>query len=330
MSELEGRPVLVTGAGGFIGGHLTAALVRAGARVRAFVRYNSRNDRGTLDWFDSEILAGLEVMLGDLRDVESVDRAMKGTELVFHLGAQIAIPYSCVNPRDFFETNVLGSLNVAQTALARDIKHVIHASTSEVYGSAQTVPITEQHPLEAQSPYAASKIGADKLMDSYHRTYGLPATVVRPFNTYGPHQSARAIIPTVISQALASDTVRLGSLEPRRDLTYVSDTVAGFMAAATHPATIGRTIQLGTGVEVSVGEIVDSVGEILGKRLTAQHDLRRVRPATSDVQRLISNPALAAELIGWRPQVSFRVGLSGTMQWVAANADRYRITEYVV
>jgi dTDP-glucose 4,6-dehydratase len=322
--------VLVTGAGGFIGGHLTAALVRAGANVRAFLRYNSRNDRGTLDWFGPEISTAVEAILGDLRDVESVNRAVRGTELVFHLGAQIAIPYSYVNPRDFFETNVLGSLNVAQAALEHHAEHVIHVSTSEVYGSAQTIPITEDHPLEAQSPYSASKIGADKLMDSFHRSYGLPATILRPFNTYGPHQSARAIIPTIISHALTSDSVRLGSLEPRRDLTFVTDTVAGFVAAASTAVTVGRSIQLGTGEDVSVGEIVELVAEILGKQLEVQREEKRVRPPNSEVERLLSDPQLARELIGWEPKVTLRDGLARTIEWIESNTHRYPLDEYVI
>lgn len=327
---MQGRFALVTGAGGFIGGHLTAALVRGGARVRAFVRYNSRNDRGTLDWFEPEVSENVEVVLGDLRDVESVARAVHGTELVFHLGAQIAIPYSYVNPRDFFETNVLGSLNVAQSALDASVEHVVHVSTSEVYGTAQTVPITEQHPLEAQSPYSASKLGADKLIDSYHRSFDLPATVIRPFNTYGPHQSARAIIPTIIAQALASERLRLGSLDPRRDLTFVTDTAAAMIAAATTPATVGRTVQLGTGSDVSVGEIVELVGELLGKELRVERDDQRVRPPKSEVGRLISDPSLARELMDWSASVQLRDGLAQTIDYMAANAGRYRVDHYVI
>jgi NAD dependent epimerase/dehydratase len=330
MNAMDGRSVLVTGAGGFIGGHLTAALVRGGARVRAFLRYNSRNDRGTLTWFGSEIGHEVEAVLGDLRDVESVARAVTGNEIVFHLGAQIAIPYSYVNPRDFFETNVLGSFNVAQAALDADTEHLVHVSTSEVYGTAQSVPITEDHPLSAQSPYAASKIGADKLMDSYHHSYGLPATIVRPFNTYGPHQSARAIIPTIITQALASSTLRLGSLDPRRDLTYVTDTVAGMIAAASERSTIGETIQLGSGRDVSIGDLVGLVAELLGKELQVQREEQRVRPPNSEVQRLISSPALAKRLMGWQTEVTLRDGLGATIEWLSSNVDRYRIDEYVV
>src|SRR5215207_4585639 len=263
METLQGRPVLVTGAGGFIGGHLVERLVREGAAVRALARYNSRNERGTLDWLEPDIVAEVDVVLGELRDIESVSAAVAGTEIVLHLGAQIAIPYSYVNPRDFFEVNVLGSLNVAQAALRAGVGRVVHTSTSEIYGSAQTVPIVETHPLEPGSPYAASKLGADKLMDSWHRSFDLPVTVLRPFNTYGPRQSARAVIPTIISQALAGSTLRLGSLHPRRDLTYVEDTVAGFVAAATAPEAVGRTVQLGTDHDVSVGDLVDMVGEVL-------------------------------------------------------------------
>jgi NAD dependent epimerase/dehydratase len=290
MTTLEGRSVVVTGAGGFIGGHVVERLVRDGARVRAMCRYNSRNERGTLDWLEPNVLAEVEVVLGELRDVESVAAAIEGSEVVLHLGAQIAIPYSYVNPRDFLEVNVLGTLNVAQAALRHGVQRIVHTSTSEVYGTAQSVPITEVHPLEPQSPYAASKVGADKLMDSYHRSFDLPVCVLRPFNTYGPRQSARAIIPTIISQALAGSTLRLGSLHPRRDLTYVEDTAAAFVAAATSEGAVGRTIQLGTNHDVSVGDLVDMVAEVLGRELTVETDPARVRPDKSEVERLISGP----------------------------------------
>jgi NAD dependent epimerase/dehydratase len=328
--SFAGRPVLVTGAGGFIGGHLVERLVREGARVRAFLRYNSRNERGTLDWLEPGVAAEAEAVLGDLRDIESVQRAADGIEVVLHLGAQIAIPYSFVNPRDFFETNVLGTLNVAQAALRAGARRVVHTSTSEVYGSARAIPITEQHPLEPQSPYAASKVAADKLMDAWHRSYELPVTILRPFNTYGPHQSARAVIPTIISQALTERPLRLGSLEPRRDLTFVTDTVAGFLAAAEAPAAIGRTLQLGTGQDVSIAEIVTLVGELLGRPLPVEHDAGRVRPAASEVERLISDPGLATELTGWRPEVDLRDGLARTIAWVEANSARYRTDHYVI
>jgi NAD dependent epimerase/dehydratase len=327
---MHGTQVLVTGAGGFIGGHLVELLVREGASVRALCRYNSRNERGTLDWIDEAVLSDVDVMLGELRDVESVERAVEGTEVVFHLAAQIAIPYSYVNARDHFETNVLGSLNVAQAALRHGVRRVVHTSTSEVYGTAQTVPITEDHPLEAQSPYSASKIGADKLMDSFHRSHDLPVTVLRPFNTFGPRQSARAVIPTIITQALAGDVLRLGSTDPKRDLTYVEDTAAGFVAAARSDAAIGRTVQLGTGVAISIGELVERVGAILGKELTVETDEARVRPPQSEVQLLLSDPSLARELLGWEPTIGIDEGLSRTIAWIEANASRYRLGDYVI
>jgi NAD dependent epimerase/dehydratase len=328
MISLQGKRVLVTGAGGFIASHLCELLVESEATVRGLVRYNSRNDPGMLNYIDPAVHSEIEVIAGDLRDGESVDRAVEGSEIVLHLGAQIAIPYSYVNPRDFFETNVLGTLNVAQASLNHSVDRLVHVSTSEVYGSAQTVPISESHPLEAQSPYAASKIAADKLIDSFHRSFELPATIVRPFNTYGPRQSARAVIPTIVSQALGADRVRLGSLHPRRDLTYAADTAAAFIAATDERA-IGETIQLGTGTDVSIGEIVDLVGDILGRSLEVETDSQRVRPAASEVERLISTPARAAELIGWQPSVELRQGLTQTIEWIEANLGFYSVDEYV-
>ena len=322
--------MLVTGAGGFIGAHLASKLVSSGARVRGLVRYNSRNERGALDWLEPDVASEIEVVSGELRDVESVARAVHGAEVVFHLGAQIAIPYSYVNPRDFLEVNALGSLNVAQAALSAGVERVVHTSTSEVYGSAQTVPITEDHPLEPQSPYAASKVAADKLMDAFHRSFDLPVTIVRPFNTYGPFQSARAIIPTVVSQALAGGPVRLGSLHPRRDLTFVEDTAAGFIAAARASGVVGRTMQLGTGHDVSVGDLVEQVGELTGTPLVVEQEAERVRPEKSEVERLVSSPEIARELTGWEPTVPLREGLARTIEWIERNLDRYRVDQYVI
>lgn len=330
MMTLAGRSVLVTGAGGFIGGHLVERLVRDGARVRAMCRYNSRNDRGTLDWLDSAVTAEVDVVLGDLRDIESVERAVKGCDVVLHLGAQIAIPYSYVNPRDFVEVNALGTLNVAQSALRHGVERVVHASTSEVYGTAQSVPISEDHPLEPQSPYAASKVAADKLMDSFRRSFDLPVCVLRPFNTYGPRQSARAVIPTIIGQALSGSTLRLGSLHPRRDLVFVEDTAAGFVAAATSEAALGRTVQLGTDHDVSVGDLVEAVGDILGRKLIVETDPARVRPPLSEVERLRASPALARKLLGWEPRVDLRDGLTRTIAWIEANIRQYRVDHYVI
>ena len=330
MTTLAGRHILVTGAGGFIGGHLVERLVRDGARVRAMCRYNSRNDRGTLDWLDAEVTAEVEVVLGELRDIESVAAAVDGAEVVLHLGAQIAIPYSYVNPRDFVEVNVLGTLNVAHAALRQGVARIVHTSTSEVYGTAQSVPITEAHPLEPQSPYAASKVAADKLMDSYRRSFDLPVTVLRPFNTYGPRQSARAIIPTIIGQALTGSTLRLGSLHPRRDLTFVEDTTAAFVAAAISEAAIGRTVNIGTDHDVSVGDLVEMVSDVLGRELTVETDPARLRPPNSEVERLRASPALAGELLGWAPRVELREGLARTIAWIERNVGHYRVDDYVI
>lgn len=326
---MSAETALVTGAGGFIGGHLATNLVGAGHHVRAFVRYNSRNDRGTLEWHDQPTVRELEVIFGDLRDTESVAAAVAGVDVVYHLGAQIAIPYSYVNARDFFETNVLGTLNVAEAALRVGVRRVVQVSSSEVYGTAQVVPMTEDHPLHAQSPYAASKIGADMLIESFARSHQLPMTIVRPFNTYGPHQSARAVIPTIITQALTGSAIRLGGLDARRDLTFVSDTVAGFVCAAASHAAIGRTVQLGTGADASVGEIVELVGELLGRPLDIELDDVRVRPQHSEVKRLLSDPQLADQLIGWRSAVDLRAGLTETIDWIRSNSERYRTGEYV-
>jgi NAD dependent epimerase/dehydratase len=330
MTTVADSTVLVTGAGGFIGSHLVERLVREGARVRALVRYNSRSDWGALAWVSRDVTDDVDVLLGDVRDVESVARAVRGMEYVCHLAAQIAIPYSYLNPRDFFATNVLGSLNFAQAALDAGVKHFVHTSTSEVYGSAQFVPITEDHPLHPQSPYAASKVGADALMESYHRSYGLPVTVLRPFNTFGPRQSGRAVIPTIISQALEGDTVRLGSLTPRRDLTYVADTVEGYINALSAPDSIGRTLHLGTGVDVSVAEIVEIIADIVGHELRVEQDPDRVRPDNSEVTRLLSDPHRAREVIGWTAQVDIREGLRRTVAYVADHAERYRAEQYII
>jgi dTDP-glucose 4,6-dehydratase len=252
-----------------------------------------------------------------------------GSDIVFHLAAQVAIPYSFLNPRDCVMTNVIGSLNVAQACLGAEVERLVHTSSSEVYGSAQQTPIREDHPLAPQSPYAASKLAADKLMESYHLSFGLPVAIVRPFNTYGPHQSARAIVPTIVVQALEGGALRLGALDPRRDLTYVEDTCRGLLAAAQAPAALGRTVQLGTGVDVSIGELVDRVGRLLGRELVVEIDPQRMRPVRSEVTRLVSGPELARELLGWTPAVGLDEGLQRTIDWLAGHRHRYRAAEYM-
>lgn len=321
--------VLVTGAAGFIGSHLTERLVRDGHDVRALVRYNGRDDRGHLDRLDAGVQAAIEVHRGDLKDPEAVRKAVEGRARVFHLGALIAIPYSYQNPYDVVQTNVLGTAHVLDACRAsRTIERVVLTSTSEVYGTAQYVPIDEAHPLRGQSPYAATKIGADALGESYHRAFGLPVTILRPFNTFGPRQSARAIIPTIISQALSRPVVRLGSLEPRRDLTYVKDTVSGFVSIAGCDAALGRVVNIGRGDDVSIGELVERIAARLGRPLRVETDAARVRPTSSEVGRLLSGTALARELWGWTPQYSLDQALDETIAWVRDHLDLFRVDTY--
>lgn len=322
--KLSNVTVLVTGAGGFIGSYLCELCLEEGARVRAFVRYNSRNDWGMLRELDKRKLGQIEVTAADLRDPEAVRKAVRGCDVVFHLGALIGIPYSYDNPADVVSTNVLGTLHVLQAGRECGVKRVIQTSTSEVYGTAKYVPMDEDHHLAPQSPYAASKIGSDMLAWSYYRTYGLPVTILRPFNTYGPRQSPRAVIPAIIIQALRSTSVRLGSLEPRRDLTFVTDTARGFVAAAVSPGAVGQVVQLGSQSETSVAEIVELVGRILKKRLRVCQEPQRIRPATSEVERLFASNRRAAELLGWRPEISLGQGLEKTIRWFENRSAFYK------
>ncbi len=324
-----GKTVLVTGAGGFIGSHLTELLVRQGHSVRALVRYNGRDDRGNLADLPSDIQAEIDVERGDLKDPLAVRRAVEGREWVFHLGALIAIPYSYQNPYDFVQTNVLGTAHVLDACRAASVlERLVLTSTSEVYGTAQTVPITEKHPLSGQSPYSATKIAADALGESYYRAFGLPVTVLRPFNTFGPRQSARAIIPTIITQALSRPTVKLGRLDPRRDLTYVKDTAFGVTAIASCESALGRVVNIGRGEDVSIGELVDLIGCRLGRTLTVETDSKRIRPAASEVERLIAGTSLAQSLWGWKPEFSLERGLDETIAWIRDHLDRFRVDSY--
>jgi NAD dependent epimerase/dehydratase len=316
--DWSGRRVLVTGAGGFIGSHLAERLVGLGADVRAFFRYTSTGSLGWIEQTEAGIRSAIDPILGDLRDADAVQHAVRGTDLVFHLGALIGIPYSYANPRETYETNVTGTFNVITACRDHDVSLVVHTSTSETYGTAVYVPIDEQHQLQAQSPYSATKIAADKLAESFHHSYGLPVTTVRPFNTFGPRQSPRAVIPTIVSQALSGTTVALGHLDPTRDFTYVSDTVEGFVRAAVTGA-VGQTFNLGSGQEISIGGLVELVGETLGKQLHVEHDLRRDRPEASEVNRLVADNTRAREVLGWAPTVSLRDGLRRTVEWIGAS-----------
>lgn len=322
---------LVTGAGGFIGSHLVEQLVVRGYRVRAFVRYNSRSDRGYLDELEPQIAPEVEIVAGDIKDPEAVTKAVEGCEAVFHLGALIAIPYSYVHPIDVVQTNVVGTANVLSACRrSATLRRLVHTSTSEVYGTARYVPIDEQHPLQGQSPYSASKIGADMLAASYHLSFGLPVVTVRPFNTYGPRQSLRAVVPTIISQALAGGPVRLGALTPRRDLTFVTDTVEGFLRAASAPAAVGETINLGTGEDISIGDLVQWILKLVGKKLDVVVDESRLRPEASEVMRLQSSNQKAKAVLGWSPVVSLESGLRRTIEWMSARREQYRSAVYHV
>jgi len=327
--NIANTAVLVTGAGGFIGSHLAEELVRQGAKVRCFVRYNSRNDPGLLKMLPYEVRERLEIVRADLTSIEAVRQAVAGTEIVFHLGAIISIPYSYAHPREVLASNVEGTLNVLLAARDAGVGRVVHTSTSEVYGSAVYVPIDEKHPLCAQSPYSASKIAADKLAESFGRSYGLGVVTVRPFNTYGPRQSDRAVIPTIIAQALTGDKVYLGTTHTRRDLTYVTDTVAGFIAAARAEKVEGETINLGSGQDISIGDLGYRIINLVRRDVELVFDATRIRPPASEVQQLLSDNSKAAELLGWEPQVGLDEGLQLTIDWISNRLSLYSPEDYV-
>lgn len=323
----------VTGAEGFIGSHLVEALVRRGDRVRAMVLYNSFNSWGWLDTLPADVLASVEVQAGDIRDPAAAVDLARGADILFHLAALVAIPHSYESPRAYAETNVLGTLNVLEAARQLGTPRVIHTSTSEVYGTAQTVPIAEDHPLQAQSPYSASKIGADKVAESYHLAFELPVVTLRPFNCYGPRQSARAVVPTILSQiAGGAGELRLGDLRPTRDFTFVEDTAAAFLAVAAAPAAavVGQVLNAGSGVEISVGGLAELLFEIAGRRLPLIADPLRLRPPGSEVMRLLADASKLRAATGWEPRTTLREGLAATWRWFAepANLARYKWERY--
>jgi len=319
---------LITGAGGFIGSHLVEMLVRQGTQVRAFVRYNSGHRAGNLGLLPPDIREHVEPYFGDLRDTEAVAQAMRGMDQVYHLGAVITIPYSYKHPREVLDVNVSGTLNVLTAARDQGTPQVMVTSTSEVYGTAQVEPIDERHPLHPQSPYAASKVAQDALALSFYATYDLPVRIVRPFNTFGPRQSARAVIPAIISQALTQDVVKLGALHPTRDLTYVTDTVRGFLLAADSEPAIGRPVNLGTGRSITIGDLAALAIRLTGRDVTLVTDEQRIRPEKSEVTRLRSDNTLAKELMGWEPLVSLEEGLQHTIDWIADHLDLFDPARY--
>jgi len=322
--NLKGKKVFISGAGGFVGSHLVEALVKAGSRVRALVHYNSRNDWGVLEELDKKILKEVEVIAGDIRDGDGIRWMIKGQEVIFHLAALIGIPYSYVNPKDVIETNISGSLNILLAALDTNIDKFVHTSTSEVYGTAKYVPMDEKHPLNPQSPYAASKVSADQLTLSFHCSFSLPVGIIRPFNIYGPRQSARAVIPNIIMQGLEGKKIKLGSLFPTRDLTYVEDAVKGFIRFAQSDNTTGEVVNLGTNREVSISELIDLIGRKISKDLQVKLEKRRIRPQKSEVEKLVADISKAKKLLNWDPRTGLEKGIEKTVRWMKKNTWRYK------
>jgi len=326
--------ILVTGADGFIGSHVVETLVKSGHEVRAFVLYNSFNSWGWLDDSDKSVRESIDVFAGDIRDPHGVDNAVSGQEVILNLAALIAIPYSYHSPDTYIDTNIKGTLNILQAARRHEVSRVIQTSTSEVYGTAQYIPIDEKHPLHPQSPYAASKVGADQLALSFHASFKTPVGVLRPFNTYGPRQSARAVIPTIISQLATGREVKLGSLSPTRDFSFVQDTANGFLAAAMSDAIVGQTVNLGSGFEISIQETAETIAKLMNVELKLANDEQRVRPKSSEVERLHASIQKAKEVLGWQPQLKglegFKAGLKQTIDWFSnpTNLARYKADRY--
>ena len=329
--DLRGKKVLVTGAEGFIGSHLTEKLVQLGADVTALVQYNSFNNWGWIDTFDKEVLNSIRVETGDIRELDGMNRIIKGQEVVFHLAALIAIPYSYLSPMAYVRTNVEGTTNVLEACRNHDVQKIIHTSTSETYGTALYVPIDEKHPMQGQSPYSASKIGADKMAESFYRSFNMPIATLRPFNTYGPRQSARAVIPTIISQILAGkNEIKLGSLTPTRDFNFVKDTAEAFVKVAESDKTIGEVINAGSNYEISVGDTVKKIIDIIGKDVKIICDDERIRPEKSEVNRLWADNTKIKELTDWTPKYSIDDGLAETVKWIKENMKYYKPDIYNV
>jgi len=326
----QDKRVLVTGAGGFIGSHLVDELLIKGAEVTAFVHYNARNDWGMLEGRYNDKTPNLKVIAGDVTDSLFVKKAVSEKEYVFHLAALIGIPYSYVAPESYINTNIKGTLNIMQGCLDAGVDHVVHTSTSEVYGTAEYTPIDERHPLQGQSPYSASKIGADKIAESFYCSFGLPVTTIRPFNTFGPRQSTRAVIPTILTQALTSNTVKLGSLTPVRDLTFVTDTALGFIKFAESNKTVGKTINTGSGRGVTIGELADLIIERVNPKAGIVCEKERIRPEKSEVMQLLCDNRRAKDLAGWEPTYTLEDGLSLTIEWMKEHIESYKAGLYTV
>jgi len=330
-SDWTGKKVLVTGADGFIGSHLTEALLHCGAAVTGLAHYNPFGTSGWLDDLDPAVAGGLEMVRGDVQDGSAMLRMIDGHDTIFHLASLVGIPYSYESPSSYVNVNLNGTLNILNACRQTGVERIVHTSTSEVYGTAKYVPIDEDHPLQAQSPYAATKIGADALVMSFHKSFEVPASIVRPFNTYGPRQSARAVIPTLISQLLTrSERIKLGSIHPIRDFNFVADTVSGFLAVGNSNRAVGEVINLGSGRGVSIAELAELLMNLVGHRAKIETSAQRVRPAGSEVDRLICDPSHALELVGWKPDHTLEQGLEETCQWVRDHIDSFDPHVYAV
>jgi NAD dependent epimerase/dehydratase len=329
--QVTNKKVLITGSEGFIGSHLTEKLVERGAKVTALVQYNSFNNWGWLETLDTHIKKEIEVYTGDIREYDNMSRVIQGKDMVFHLAALIAIPYSYQSPAAYVRTNVEGTLNVMESCRVHGIEKIVHTSTSEVYGTAKYVPIDEKHPLQGQSPYSASKIGADKMVESYYRSFNLPVATIRPFNTYGPRQSARAVIPTIISQIIAGKKkIKLGALSPTRDFNYVKDTAEGFIKMAEVDESVGKVINVGTNNEISIGDLVNKIIKLTGKEVKIECEESRLRPEKSEVNRLWCDNSKAREILNWRQGYTLDEGLMETIEWIKENMHYFKTDIYNV
>ena len=330
MFAWNNKKVLVTGAGGFIGSHLTERLFELGAKIRAFVRYTSRADEGFIKYFSDDIRKHMDIVYGDIRELETVVKAMDDVDIIFNLAALVGIPYSYIHPQEVIEANTIGTLNILMAARDVGVEKLVQTSTSEVYGTARYVPINEDHPKQPQSPYSASKIAADAIALSFYHTFDLPVAVIRPFNTYGPRQSDRAVIPSIISQALTKDRLTLGNTTPTRDFTFVTDTAEGFIKVAESEKSVGMEINIGSGQEISIEDLTRKIISLVGRDIVIEHDKERVRPARSEVERLCADNTSARNVLGWSPKVSLTCGLEETINFIKSNPgfydpDKYRV-----